>query len=662
MNDTNSILDTSLMKKTKSSFISPFQKPEEIKLIKKPSSKFDIKPHKQNNIKNTTITNITTSMNLNPEHYNIYKELQKIKGIDINYISIEEIANLDSIHLYADICKAQNDLEISKLEVNSAKKFYYNFNSEEKLRENQIRQEINRLNRRLHNRDVTSVKFNAENLYSNIIDNINHIGNRVHEEIEGKKKQINKKTFDITNDTNLKNQHILKKTLKTQEGMVNLLHSFTGEMGNIKSNYENIRKRIHVFNEGIFKFNCRIEEENLKMEKIKRDMMKYKIKINKINNGSCVNDGKIIIQKEKSKIIKSNPIEYAEKILYFSNKSTLNRLENENINVLNPNNNNCAKKNSKSFNNLEKKFEEIKNFENTFKNLKSENDLENISHTEIKNNIIQINTSSKIENSPNIGENNILSQNKELNQDFSPVVKYMNYIFNPNKNSKDIKNKVSDLKLNILEPIPYSKIYSKTGKNFFNKSKHKKLNTVIEDNFGIKSVKKIDSIFNNLQNNLYKQEKNENFLINNIFKNNYDIFNSQKQSILNIIDTNPKIGNTVQLLTNTLSSNRNSLNKLFKEQNNFLFCKNEVQNNIFRILEKFKNKIKDNENFIYNNKKHDIFKFNYKEDFNIHDIENIASERRNFIDLIVKDNDILMMFYDDKYPKVNALNKKFNPN
>ena len=122
------------------------------------------------------------------------------------------------------------------------------FSNEELNRENKIRGEIVWYNKTLHTRDPEFMKETTRNLYDGIIENINLINDRVQEDIENKKLQLHFKTENLLDFTNLKNNEFLKKTLRSQEGMIKMLYSFTQEMGRIKSNYNDIRKRIKKYN------------------------------------------------------------------------------------------------------------------------------------------------------------------------------------------------------------------------------------------------------------------------------------------------------------------------------------------------------------------------------------------------------------------------------
>jgi non-specific serine/threonine protein kinase len=646
----------------------------------------------RNNLRNSI------NFNLTPEHYIIYKELHKIKGLDISSVNIAEIANLDLSTLQIDITKAKIELENSKLELLKLKKFYENFNVEEKSRESEIRSEIKWFNKTLHNRDLNSIRSTTENLYNDIIENITLINDRVQEDIEDKKMQLHLKTENLFDFTNLKNNNFLKKTLKSQEGMVKILYTFTQEMGKIRGNYENIRKRIQKFNETNFKYNCKIEEESLKMEKIKSGMMKYKIKINKLKMNTKTNDLKKSFKKdrlEKRAQPNKDEIEFNNEEILERNDNFKNilinhskRIKSAKLNLDNPN---------KRSNNQEilKKEGEESNKHKPKKVIKFEKNLvDNLNTVRVINNIDKINDGHFQEIHKKDNVLNELERKSPINCFNSPfknnfvepiyddaAFNFINYVFsfsNETDNINNLKNK--DIKKS-LRALKIDKYLNSNSSEIENKKAFIRLNEN-KDNENLKSIEfnktrdNLNKLINSQNLNLQIKEDYQIDLDHNIEmckneKVNNDVFLSQKELIVNIIDNNPKIGNTVQHLTNTLSSNRNKLNKVIKEQTEFLFCKNKLQEIVYKLLIKFKKDLKNDDNYTYNNHKNynlhrDVMKTtNYNsgnfDEINLLDVENIASERRKFIDLIVKDKDILLSFYDDKFPKVNSINKKFNP-
>ena len=61
------------------------------------------------------------------EHYNIYRELNKINGLDINSVNIAEIASLDLITLQNVIFKKKCELESCKRDFIKKKIFFESF-------------------------------------------------------------------------------------------------------------------------------------------------------------------------------------------------------------------------------------------------------------------------------------------------------------------------------------------------------------------------------------------------------------------------------------------------------------------------------------------------------------------------------------------------------
>ncbi len=714
MNDSQKTFDISIIRKSKSSLKAPLKRLEDLKLLKNPLSKVDSKLEKKYNILNRLCSNLIKSKNINfsPEHYNIYKELLKIKGLDISTVSIPEIANLDLPNLQIGITKSKISLENSKLELSKLRKFYENFDVEERERENQIRSEIKWFNKTLYNRDIDSIKLTTENLYNDIIENITLINNRVQEDIGNKKMQLQLRTENIFDFTNLKNNTFLKKTLKSQEGMVKILYTFTQEMGKIRSNYENIRKRIKKYNEANLKYNSRIEDENLKMEKIKSDMMRYKIEINKMKTNNSTNNMKKTISKELKKIkhqrkesIYKNKYtlqEIFQKSDEFKNNSNNKRIKSARINIdssiknlnrnyFNLNNSNDHQKstNNKNLEKINKNF-----FKSSKKNICHVNNLniENIKNEEIKEKIFEeIHFQSPV--FKYFPQKNLKFEEPTYDD---AANKYINYVFSSNQYDKNLDEK--KLSKSNISNENFKKSKNKNNfkdneikiKNLVDKSDQDSINIDINneeenqnnnknlpqignyENKYLEAFKRDDlNIKEEYQIQLNDKDNNIVYYSDNFFSNSKDdLLILQKQSIINIIDNNPKIGNTIQHLTNTLSFHRNKLNKLLKEQTDFLFNRNKLQDIVFKLINKFRNDLKQNDNFVYNsNKNLDIHKNVMKTNSNLNnegnnpsDIENIASERRKFIDLIVNDKNILLSFYDDKFPKVNSMNKKLNIN
>lgn len=709
MNDKSNkqIYDSSVIKKSRSSIKSPLRKFEELKMLRNPLSKIDSKLQKHYNLNNINLTNRNNTnfsskdenknmfenpnrnglklldkpqfknnilnVNMNSEHYNIFKELHKIKGIDIGKVNIPEIANLDLPGLLVDITKAKHERETVKLQLFKIKKFYENFNTEEKTRESEIRGEIKWFNKTLHNRDINQIRMTTENLYSDIIDNINLINVRVQDDIENRKVQLHLKTENLFDFTSLQNNNFLKNTLKSQEGMIKILYNFTQEMGRIRSNYENIRRRIKTYNELNFKFTTRIEEETLKIEKIKSDMMKYKIKLNKLKTNTKTNDLKKILNKEKR--------QRRMKV-----KSDLNNINNKlylsNNNEDNEHNLQRSKEGSNHSN------EDCKNYAPDIKILNNQfnkNSSSELFHNKEKvginaNSPLMASNCEEIKNYQNEAERFIYyvlsstnknNLNKEFNFEFqseayvsTPFTSNINYMQtnNYNKSKKYFaqteKNFFKDNNINTKKGISQEEKKVNYNANTITnviarKAKKEELN--IEENYKIGFNKNVDENNNDKFNNKPELRKS--------IKD--DFFLSQKNSIIDIIDKNPKIGNTVLHLTNNLNAYRVKLNMLLKDQTNYLITKNKLQEILYSIVKRFKRNLKEENYFLYQNKIEHFsvnhINMNYdKKEINLAEVENIASERRRFIDLLVKDKDILLAFYDDKFPKINSMNQTFN--
>jgi len=476
-------------------------------------------------------------------------------------------------------------------------------------------------------------------------------------------------------------------------------------MGKIRGNYENIRKRIHKYSESNFKYNCRIEEENLKIEKVKSDMMRYKIKINKLKTNRKTFDLKKslrydqILKKHNYNNTDQNNEDLFEHMDKYKNilLNQTKRIRSARLNLQNPN-----KKSNQDDLNYERKDAAKINKE---KSIKLENDIKNNNQDDNENFINNSCNKENFDNAkdanfnlPNIGSNLRNSNTFEVPHYENTANIFMNYVFSSNGvgiiNEKNNKNRLISLedKKEYSKTIKIDKYLANTNQNFFkNKTEFeiyncKTTNDIIFGNIGNLNFSKDenqntlfkskDATSKNFEkgNELYIEErdlnldKEKNERIDDRNKN--DLYLSQKQLIIDIIDNNPKIGNTVQHLTNTLSAHRNKLNKLLKEQTDFLFSKNKLQEMIYKIFSKYKKELRNDDNFIYNNHKNfdnnkNIIKTTLNinnDELNLLEIENIASERRKLIDLIVKDKEILLSYYDEKFPKVNAINKKFNPN
>jgi hypothetical protein len=731
LTESKTLFNQDIIRKTKSNLKKTLKRFDDIKQLKNGSEKLDSKIAKAFNLDNSknkkTQLNSLFIKNMTSEHYNIYRELNKINGLDINSVNIAEIASLDLITLQNVIFKKKCELESCKRDFIKKKIFFENFSNEEIKRESNIRGDINWYNKTLQHREPEEMKETTENLYNGIIENVKLIYDRVQEDYENKKIQLHFKTENLLDFTKLKNNEFLKKTLRSQEGMVKILYSFTQEMGKIKSNYDDIRKRIKKYNENIFRFQVKIEQEELNMEKIKSDIMKYKIKINryktnKINEPSLkkilkndrknrlrnnylisLND-KIKIEEElqikENNINKYKNINKIEKIEEIEAKKTLMNIRNKtkskvsllfNLNINNNNNKDINNGNS-----------ELKIIDNDIDNFK----------TSTNKDLIKLNSTNNL-----INRNNHMSTSKN-NFFNSSNSNNININYNSNNNNNDIKSKskidffrrstgnklnptisyennpIKFIELVLSKENPYNKcdaeIYCNINSinKFPTTKKSQNLNEIQFPNIGVSNSNLHENLYIKIEEKNYYDNLNINSNNINSYNNNnlnskgisflmQNLFSHQKNSIEKILDNNPKISTTIQHLTNTLGSYRQKMNILLQEQTSILVNKGIIQESVYNLISKFKNKLKDDDNFIYN-KKHTNISSEYKSttkanfaalansNFNINDeielseIVNIASERRRIIDLICKEKNILDYYYDDKFPKVSSNIKKIN--
>ena len=292
-----------------------------------------------NNTNNNNMPNILSNLNIRQDSPKVIAE-EKAKILE-NY-SMDKLKN-EKNSLKIDIEKSKEELSLIRMN-------YNNIGNKTQLRETELRNHIQHLSGRAHNRDLKIIKDQIVKLNEEILENIHNIPNKSRFDLKERKKDIQlKHKFLLYNAENLHKEK-LNQLVKDQEAFLTKFDYISEENIRIKRNYEKIKAKCEKFKLYHEKFKVNIRDKEIDNYDIKRhtimfqkivDEIKFQLGIVRVGKRVLLFSGKykgIEKAQEMNKVITSKSI---------FNK--MNKIQNNNFRNSNTNNftNNLNKVSSK---------------------------------------------------------------------------------------------------------------------------------------------------------------------------------------------------------------------------------------------------------------------------------------------------------------------------
>ena len=211
-----------------------------------------------------------------------YIKLQ-VKGYTkkISYNEFQRIKALDKKKLINTRDTLKNRIKTKELEYFNNKTVYDPkiMDKIAEKREIELRTTIFHMSNALHNRHK-NLKEESQKLYSEVLNNIKIIYDKVLNDILEKKNNIRQRINLRLIDCDYRQKKLLDEKIQEQEMILRNLHSFTYEMQRVKENYEILRNKIDNINDKNFDLETKIRLEINRYNQINSLLKEYKVRIN----------------------------------------------------------------------------------------------------------------------------------------------------------------------------------------------------------------------------------------------------------------------------------------------------------------------------------------------------------------------------------------------
>lgn len=198
--------------------------------------------------------------------------------------TIGELHGLDLRRMKYDQDKYRADLKAAKREIEEIRQ---NFNSDRFVlnngkKESELRNYIHHLVNRTTTRDLDKNKETLDEMYDQILKNIKQIHEKVYQEMDENKKDIENRIDIRLADSDFKQRRLLENTVKQQQSSLRTLHTFTQDMNRVRENFEHVRQKIERFRTQNAEMEEKIVKAKEKNKFIKNEMKNYKIALKQL--------------------------------------------------------------------------------------------------------------------------------------------------------------------------------------------------------------------------------------------------------------------------------------------------------------------------------------------------------------------------------------------